>query len=61
MSAADRVISWSTALAVIGVSAVVAVVSHGHASNLVQAHGEVGWTARLIPLTMLSPLRESMR
>jgi hypothetical protein len=36
MTAADRVIRWSTALAVIGVAAVAAVVSHEHASALVQ-------------------------
>ena len=52
MSAADRVVRWSTALDVLGVVVVAAVVSHGHASDLVRAHGETGWTARLIPLTV---------
>lgn len=52
MSAADRVIRWSTALAVVGVAAVAAVVSYEHASALVRAHGESGWTGRLIPLTV---------
>src|SRR6201995_4433709 len=52
MSAADRVIRWSTALAVLGVAAVAAVVSYEHASALVRAHGESGWTGRLIPLTV---------
>ena len=33
-------------------AAVAAVVSHEHASALVRAHGESGWTARLIPLTV---------
>jgi hypothetical protein len=47
MSAADRVISWSTAVAVIGVAAVAAVVSYEHAGDLIRAHGEAGWTARL--------------
>jgi hypothetical protein len=28
------------------------VVSYEHASALVRAHGESGWTARLIPLTV---------
>lgn len=51
-SAADRVIRWSTALAVLGVAAVAAVVSYQHASALVRAHGEFGWTGRLIPLTV---------
>jgi hypothetical protein len=52
MSAADRVIRWSTALAVLGVAAVAAVASYEHAFDLVRAHGEAGWTARLVPLTV---------
>jgi len=52
MTAADRVIRWSTALAVVGVAAVAAVVSCEHASDLVREHGETGWTGRLIPLTV---------
>jgi hypothetical protein len=52
MTAADRMIKWSTALAVLGVAAIAAVVSYEHASALVRAHGESGWTARLIPLTV---------
>jgi uncharacterized protein DUF2637 len=52
MNAADRVIRWSTALAVVGVAAVAAVVSYEHASDLVWEHGESGWTGRLIPLTV---------
>jgi hypothetical protein len=52
MSAADRVIRWSTAGAVVGVAAVAAVASYEHAYDLVQAHGEAGWTARLVPLTV---------
>ena len=52
MTAADRVIRWTTAVAVIGVAAVAAVVSYEHADDLVRAHGERGWTARLIPLTV---------
>lgn len=51
MSMADRVIRWSTALAVLGVAAA-AVASYEHAYDLVQAHGEAGWTARLVPLTV---------
>jgi len=50
MSAADRVIRWSTALAVLGVAAVAAVASYEHAYDLVRMHGEAGWTARLVPL-----------
>ena len=52
VNAADRVIRWSTALAVVGVAAVAAVVSYEHACALVRAHGESGWTGRLIPLTV---------
>jgi Protein of unknown function (DUF2637) len=52
MSGMDRVIRWSTALAVLGVAAVAAVASYEHAYALVRAHGESGWTARLVPLTV---------
>jgi cytochrome b561 len=52
MNTADRVIRWSTALAVLGVAVVPAVASYEHAYDLVRAHGEAGWTARLIPLTV---------
>ena len=52
MTAADRVIRWSTALAVVGVAAVAAVASYEHAYALVRAHGEAGWTGRLVPLTV---------
>src|ERR1700685_747796 len=50
MIPADRVIRWSTALAVLGVAAVAAVASYEHAYDLVRAHGEAGWAARLVPL-----------
>jgi hypothetical protein len=46
------VIRWSTALAVLGVAAVAAVASYEHAYDLVRAHGEAGWAARLVPLTV---------
>jgi hypothetical protein len=52
MTAADRVIRWTTAGAVIGVAAVAAVVSYEHASDLVREHGESGWTGHLIPITV---------
>jgi hypothetical protein len=48
---ADRVIRWTTAVAVIGVAAVAAIASYEHAYDLVRAHGEAG-TARLVPLTV---------
>ena len=52
MTAAERVIRWSTAGAVVGVAAVAAVASYEHAYALVRAHGEAGWTGRLVPLTV---------
>jgi hypothetical protein len=52
VTAADRVIRWTTAVAVIGVATVAAVASYEHAYDLVRAHGEAGWTARLVPLTV---------
>jgi hypothetical protein len=52
MTAADRIIRWTTALAVVGVAAVKAVASYEHAYALVQAHGEAGWTGHLVPLTV---------
>jgi hypothetical protein len=52
MLTVDRVIRWTTAAAVIGVAAVAAVASYEHAYDLVRAHAETGWTARLVPLTV---------
>ena len=52
MSGADRVIRWSTAFAVLGVAAVAAAASYEQAYDLVRAHSETGWTARLVPLTV---------
>jgi hypothetical protein len=52
MTGTDRATRWSTAAAVIGVAVVAAVVSYEHAYALVHAHGETGWTAHLIPLTV---------
>jgi len=52
MMAADRVIKWATASAVLGVAAVAAVASYEHAYDLVRMHGESGRTARMVPLTV---------
>jgi hypothetical protein len=52
MTGTDQVIKWSTGAAVVGVAAVAAAASYEHAYELVRAHGEVGWTARLVPLTV---------
>lgn len=43
MTTADRIIRWTTALAVVGVAAVAAMASYEHAYALVRAHGEAGW------------------
>ncbi|MCW2946572.1 MAG: hypothetical protein JWR24_3289, partial [Actinoallomurus sp.] len=48
----DRVIRATTALAVIGVAGVAAIISYRHAYELVRSHGESGATARLVPLTV---------
>jgi Protein of unknown function (DUF2637) len=48
----DRVIRITTALVVVGVAVVAAIVSYEHAYALVRARGEAGWTARLVPLTV---------
>jgi hypothetical protein len=53
VTAADRVIRWTTAGAVAGVVAVAAVASYEHAYALVLAHVEAGSTGRLVPLTVL--------
>jgi hypothetical protein len=52
VTAVGHVIRWSTAGAVVGVAAVAAVASYEHAYALVRAHGEAGWTGRLVPLTV---------
>ena len=52
MMTADCVIRWTTAGAVVGVAAIAAVASCEHSYDLVRVHGEAGWTARLVPLTV---------
>jgi hypothetical protein len=48
----DRLIRITTALAMVTVAAVVAVISYQHAYELVRLHGESGTTARLLPFTV---------
>ena len=48
----DRLIRITTALAVVTVALVAAVISYQHAFELVRAHGEAGVTARLLPFTV---------
>ncbi len=52
MSAADRAIRVSTAVAVLVVAGIAAYVSYWHAYEVVRAHGESGVTARLEPATI---------
>lgn len=49
---ADRLVRITTALVVVVVAAVAAVISYRHAYELVRAHGESGVTARLVPFTV---------
>jgi len=48
----DRLIRITTALAVVTVALVAAVISYQHAYELVRTHGESGLTARLVPFTV---------
>jgi hypothetical protein len=52
VSTAERIVRWTTALAVVGVAAVAAVASYERAYALVRAHGEAGWSAHMVPLTV---------
>jgi hypothetical protein len=48
----DRLIRITTALAVVTVALVAAVISYQHACELVRSHGESSVTARLLPFTV---------
>ena len=48
----DRLIRITTALAVVAVAVVAAIISYQHAYELVRSHGELGVTARLVPFTV---------
>ena len=48
----DRLIRITTALAVVAVAVVAAVISYQHAYELVRSRGESGVTARLMPFTV---------
>jgi peptidoglycan/LPS O-acetylase OafA/YrhL len=48
----DRLIRLTTALAVVAVACVAAIISYQHAYALVSVHGERGLTARLLPFTV---------
>jgi Protein of unknown function (DUF2637) len=48
----DRLIRITTALAVVAVAGVAAIISYQHAYELVTSHGETGITAHLLPFTV---------
>jgi hypothetical protein len=48
----DRLIRITTALAVVAVAVVAAIISYQHAYELVRSHGESGVTTRLLPFTV---------
>jgi len=48
----DRLTRITTALAVVAVASVAAIISYQHAYELVRTHGESGLTARLLPFTV---------
>ena len=48
----DRLIRITTALAVVAVAGVAAIISYQHAYELVRSHGESGITAHLLPFTV---------
>lgn len=49
--AGDRLIPFAT-ISVVVVTAIAAVISYGHARELVQRYGATGWTADALPLTI---------
>ena len=48
----DRLVKITTALAMVAVAVVAAIISYQHAYKLVRSHGESGMTARLLPFTV---------
>ena len=48
----DWLVRITTALAVVAVAVVAAIISYHHAYELVRSHGETGVTARLLPFTV---------
>ena len=48
----DRLIKITTALAIVAVALVAAVISYQHAYELKHSHGESSLTARLVPFTV---------
>jgi hypothetical protein len=57
----DRLIRITTALAVVAVALVAAVISYEHTYELVRSHGESGVTARLLPFTVDGAMAAALR
>jgi hypothetical protein len=52
LAGADRFIGWSATTSVIVLTTIAAVISYGHARELVLRYGATGWTADALPLTI---------
>jgi uncharacterized protein DUF2637 len=48
----DQLVRWSATVCVVVVTAIAAVISYGHARELVTHYGVAGWTADAMPLTI---------
>jgi Protein of unknown function (DUF2637) len=48
----DQLVRWSASLCTVVVTAIAAVISYGHARDLVTRYGVTGWTAAAMPLTI---------
>ena len=49
---ADRTIRWITAVSVVALAAIAAVISYHHVYKLVRRYGETSWTAALLPVSV---------
>lgn len=48
----DQIVRWSATVCVVVVTAIAAIISYGHARQLVTRYGVTGWTADAMPLTI---------
>jgi Protein of unknown function (DUF2637) len=48
----DQLVRWSATVCVVVVTAIAAIISYGHARELVIRYGVTGWTADAMPLTI---------
>lgn len=49
---ADRLVRWTTAVSVVVLAGIAAVISYKHMFTLVHRYGETSWTAALLPLSV---------